>query len=487
MATVPTYGDRQVRTQALQPVMQQTPDVSSGARALAQGLGQLGEAADRIDYRDAQDAAFKAEAALREDWQVQRSKLRQQYKGDQAEQYQTAADEWWAKARESYSKDLSPRAQALAGKSLAQYKLAQDADTLGYVEREKAQAREINFRTLQTTLARESLQNATPETAGAIASVTTKQLRENAIRYAAANGLSSDVGTAMAQEQIDNFHKAMALSLASRPDGLDAARSYITENSQEMLPGDRDAINRQIEQTAKQAKREREDAMSDQAWQLFAQGKTIPEQVLSQMDGRERVQLQEAARARADRAARAAAGGDARVKTDWNTYIDVRERLAAGERVDLRTLAEKIGPAQMEQLIDIQTRVAKPKTAVEVATSEQQLGAYTRQMNLKGKDLGQFQSAAYEAFNEHAQRTGKAPTYDERQKILDTLTMDVVTHKGVLWDSTDPAYKAPADVRRKALGATQPPQPVRVTTVEQARALPKGTRFIDPQGVERIR
>lgn len=427
MPTVPTYGDFQVRSDPLQPVYQRTPDVSSGAKALGQGLAQVGEAIDRIDYRDSQDAAFKAEAKIREDWQVQRAALRNQYKGDQADQYKAAADEWWAKARETYAQDLSPRAQGIAGRSIGQYKMAQDADTIGYVEREKATAREVNFKTLQSTLARETLQNATPETASDLATVTAQRLRENAIRYAAANGLSSDVGEAMARDQIDNLHKGIALTLASRPDGLKAAQTYISEHSKEMLPADRDQINRQIEVTAKQAKQQRESEASDTAWQLFAQGKPIPADVLGQMDGRERYQLQEAGRVRADRLK-----DGKTVKTDMPTYIDVREKLARGERVDLRQYTEKIGPVQMEQLLDIQTSVSKGGVKQDaMLTDEQRINNALVGLGIDKKKhpdtAGTFTLEVDRRVRaESAARGGRDLTADEKQKIVDQVSMDKV-------------------------------------------------------------
>jgi hypothetical protein len=63
------------------------------------------------------------------------------------------------------------------------------------------------------------------------------------------------------------------------------------------------------------------------------------------MNGRERAQLQESMRTRSERLA---AGTP--VKTNMTTYIDVREKLARGEKVDLRASTEKIGKGEMEPL-----------------------------------------------------------------------------------------------------------------------------------------
>ena len=74
-------------------------------------------------------------------------------------------------------------------------------------------------------------------------------------------------------------------------------------------------------------------------------------------------------------------------------------------------------------------------------------------MELKGERVGQFQSAAYDLFNEHLKTKGKEPTYEERQTILDSLVKEIVIKPGVIWDTKGPAYQAPRDVRNAALTA----------------------------------
>lgn len=417
MPQVPVYNELQVRQAPLQPVFQQPVDVSSGARTMGQGLMQVADAADKIDYRDSQDAAFKAEAQMREDWQQQRAKLRQQYKGDQADQYKAAADEWWAKARETYGAQLSPRAQALAGKSFGAYKAAQDADTFAYVDQQKTYAREVNFKTLQSTTMREAIQNATPETAGAIATTTADLLRKNAIAYAAANGLSSDVGEANARHDIDLMHKSIALTLASRQDGLAAAQQYITENSKDMLPADRDAVNRQIELTAKQASVEREKKASDTAWQLVGQGRRVPESVLSQMDGRERVQLQDHLELKAKRLAEGKS-----VKTDVNVLAGIldmaRDNPDAFSQLKLATLTEKISGPDIEQLGTLQRSMTKDKAVV---TSAQLVGSYTKGMPTPKKAA--FEQTFYNTLLEFKDKNQRNPTDKEQKAMIDDLMM----------------------------------------------------------------
>lgn len=533
MPQVPTYDGPQVRTQALRPVYQNTPDVSSGTQALARGLGQVAEVMDRRVERDAQDEAFKLELQIRTDWQKQRAALREQYKGDLADQYKAAAEDWWKKAPETYGSNASPMARQMATRSIGQYMLQAEADTLGYVEGEKRRSREINFRTLQDQIITEAGQTVTPANARTLAATTAQRLNDNAIAYAAREGQSSDFGKSLAREQLNRFHADVALALATKPGGAAAAQAYLAEFGKDIPLAARtrvdEVVNREAdnqfatqfaagvaakplsEQLAEAAKidnpdrrekaitqirnnhamvkaaqQEREQAASDQAWQMVGQGRKVPEALLAQMDGKGRVQLQDYLKEKAKQAA----SGEA-VKTDWATYIDLRTRLAAGEKINLTPFTTKLAGKEIEQLLDIQTKASNPKEAPEVATAEQQLSSFVDGLQLKGEKDGKFKAAAYDLFNEHLKRTGKKPTFEERDKIMRDLNREIVTKPGWLWDSKDPAFMAERDVRNKALGVgAAPAAPAalpRVKTVDEARALKPGTRFIDPDGVERIR
>ncbi len=536
MPQVPTYDGPQVRTQALQPVFQRTPDVSSGTQAIARGLGQVTEELDRKIVRDAQDEAFKLELQIRTDWQKQRAALRNQYKGELADQYKTAADEWWAKAPETYGKAASPMARQMATRSIGQYALQSEADTLGYVEGEKKRSREINFRTLQDGIVSEAGQLVTPENARALAATTAQRLNDNAIAYAVGEGQNSDFGKGLAREQLNRFHADVALALANQPNGAAAAQAYLSEFGKDIPL----AVRTRVDGTIKAAANEQEGVATGRrlAALPYEQRKaeldkiTNPDvlkiaqqtidgeetrrlaalrQVSDQMEGNLMLQVQQgrppkaaeieqlrqvdpkaAARVQqainAERKAAAAAAKGEPIKTDWATYIDARERLAAGEKINLIGLKDRIAPAQMEQLLDIQTKAKNPSKAPEVASSEQQLGAFTTSLDLKGENLGKFKAAAYDMFNEHLKRTGKEPTFEERDKIMRDLNREIVTKPGWLWDTKEPAFKAEPETRRRALTApAAPTAPLRVKNVEEARALKPGTVFIDPQGVERIR
>lgn len=483
MATVPTYREPQVREQALRPVMQNTPDVSSGLRAVASGLGQVGEAIDKIDLQKSQAAADQLDAQITTDWLKWDAENRNKFRGQNADGYEPAAQEWWKAQAERAGKDLSPRAQALANRALVRKQQTAMGNVVQFVGAERERhADEAAAASITSTI---QFGVTTGDTAGAAA-----QVRDQVAKIGARKGWDTDQVKAEQLKNLSSLHLAQVTKLAAVD--ANAARAYYEANKsevaaqnqprvEEVLTGEADnqfatqfaaknatmpyaeqikaagaienpqrrekaliAIKTQQAQV-REAQRANEEAASDTAWQAFAQGKRAPEAVLAAMDGKDRAQLVEAQRVRADRLAKG--GAESKVKTDWNTYIDVREKLAAGERVDLRALTEKIAPAQLEQLLDIQTKTKSPTKAPEVASSEQQLSAFTGQMELKGERLGQFKSAAYDAFNDYLRRTGKEPDYEQRQKIMDSLTLSVVTSPGIIWDTKKPAYQAPRELR----------------------------------------
>jgi hypothetical protein len=182
-----------------------------------------------------------------------------------------------------------------------------------------------------------------------------------------------------------------------------------------------------------QAQIEMEKRVSDQAWQMVGKGQKVPEALLANMDGKERVQLQEHVQARADRLLAGKA-----VKTDMATYIKVREALMSDDpavraSVNLLALTEKIAPAQMEQLLDIKSAGSKagsPKFD-SMATDEQriELGLQAAKIDKKrdpesaGKFIGEVDRRVRAL---SVSKGGKDVTPDEKQKIIDSVLMDKV-------------------------------------------------------------
>jgi hypothetical protein len=466
MPQVPVYGDRQVRTAPLQPVMQQTLDVSSGARALAQGLGQAAEVADRIDLRDAQAKASTAEATITSDWLKWDSANRSKYRGANADGYAPAAEAWWKSAAENAGKDLDPRAKLLASQNLRAKQTAAMGNVLVFTGAEKERhADETYSADVNTTI-------QFGVTSGDVAS-TARQIRDKAALLGARKGWTTEQVQAEAGKNLSSMHLAQISKLAEMD--ATAAQAYYDANKAEVgfqnqarveqvLKGELDnqfatqtaasmagkPLSEQLAEAAKiadpqrrektlmqvrnnhalvkQAEAEQEAKFSDQAWQLFSLNQKIPESILSGMNGRERAQLQESMRTRSERLS-----ASKPVKTDMGAYIDVRERLAAGEKVNLRAYTEKIAPAQMEQLLDIQGAAAKPGTVKQdsMLTDEARINAAIVGL---GIDKKKNPETAVMLTNEidrrvraaSAAKGGKDLTADEKQGIVDRVVMDKV-------------------------------------------------------------
>lgn len=464
MPIVPTYQP-QVREQALEGGFQRTPDVGAGTRALGQGLMQAAEAVDRIDLRDAQAKAADVETRITSDWLKWDAENRQKYRGQNADGYAPAAEAWWKSTAEAYGKTLDPRARALASRSLSAKQNAALGNVLQFQSAEKERfADETYAADVNTTI-------QFGVTSGNVAS-TAQQIREKAAILGARKGWTTEQVQAEVGKNLSAMHLAQITKLAevnaqAAQDYYDANKAEVAFTQQprveQVLKGELDnqfatktaaelatkPLAEQLAEAAKiqdparrektltqiknnhalvkEAQREVEAKASDDAWQLFAQGKKIPEAVLAQMDGRNRVQLQEAQRVRADRLAAGKA-----VKTDMLTYIDVREKLAAGEKVNLRAYTEKIAPAQMEQLLDIQSAASKAGVKQDSMLTDE--GRINSALISLGIDKKKNPETAVLLTNEIDRRVrvasavkgGKDLTADEKQAIVDRVVMDKV-------------------------------------------------------------
>lgn len=464
MPVVPTYQP-QVREQALEGGFQRTPDVSAGNRVMGQALTQVADAVDRMDLRDAQAKASDTESKITSEWLRWDSENRNKFRGANADGYAPAAQAWWKSAAETYGKDLDPRSRALASRNLSAKQTQAMGNVLTFSAAEKERhADETYAADVQTTI-------QFGVTSGDVAS-TAAQIREKAAVLGARKNWTTEQVQAEAGKNLSSMHLAQITKLAEQD--ATAAQAYYDANKAEVnfaqqarveqvLKGEMDnqfatqtaaamadkPLSEQLAQAAKitdpqrrektltqvrnnyalvkQAEQEQEARFADQAWQAFAKGQKIPEAVLSGMNGRERVQLQEAQRTRSERLA---AGKP--VKTDMGLYIDVREKLARGKKVDLRALTEKIGKTEMETLLDIQTTMGKGGVKQDsMLTDEARINAAIVGL---GIDKKKNPEAAVSLTNEidrrvrahSAAKGGKDLTADEKQGIVDRVVMDKV-------------------------------------------------------------
>lgn len=481
MPQVPVYQDRQVRTEALRPVLQQAPDVSSGARALTQGLNQVAEAADRIDLRDAQAKASTAEATITSEWLKWDAANRNKYRGENADGYAPAAEAWWKSAAENAGKELDPRAKSLASQNLRAKQTAAMGNVLTFSAAEKERhADETYSADVNTTI-------QFGVTSGDVAS-TAVQIRDKAAVLGARKGWTTEQVQAEAGKNLSAMHLAQISKLAE----VDAtkAQEYYDANKAEVgfqnqarveqvLKGELDnqfatqtaaamagkPLSEQLAEAAKitdpqrrektltqvrnnyalvkQAEQEQEARFADQAWQAFAQGQKIPEAVLSGMNGRERVQLQEAQRTRAERLA---AGKP--VKTNFSTWYELQDKVARGERVDLRAYTEKVSTDDLQALAKLQQSAGKPGAQEGLLTKQQRVdGVFLELTGKAPKDdpakAYTFSKAVDARMMAESAAKNRALTPSEEAAIVDSVTKDAVYVKGFWGNDQMPAALVP--------------------------------------------
>lgn len=467
MPTVPVYGDRRVRSEALRPVFQNTPDVSSGAQALARGVQNVaGEIDKSLEFR-AETKAQEVDAQLTREWIDWENANRGKYTNQAAEGYKNAVDTWWKEAGARYGAELDPLTRSKVGKTLTRRQVVAIEQAGRYEFAEKEKYADSTAASAMSTATVNALRTGDYEGEAA-------RIRDIVMQQGARKNWDKDQRDAEINARLGTHHTAVVTQLAEQD--AEKAKAYLESAIQRgEIPADRqvrmeaviegEAANQFAQKFAaenatlpydqqlkaaseiddpkrrekalqqiklnhaqvKEAQRVKESEASDQAWQLAAQGRRIPEAVLSQMDGRERMQLQESLRARSERLA---AGGT--VKTDMATYIDVREKLAAGERVDLRAYTEKIAPAQMEQLLDIQTSGSKGGVKQDaMLTDEGRINSALVGLAIDKKKNPEAATAFTLEIDrrvraESAAKGGKELTADEKQRIVDAVTMDKV-------------------------------------------------------------
>ncbi len=461
MPQIPVYDGPQVKVRALQPVMQRTPDVSSGLQSLARTAQGIGELADREVQRQAEAEANRIDTEITAGWLEWDSATRQKYRGQNVGEYEAEARKWWNDAREKYGSGASPLVRDRVGQALARKQTQALGSVLGYVSTERERfADDSAEAAAQTTI---EFGVDTGDTAGAAARV-----RQIAAEKGARKGWSTEMVQAEQQRLLGTLHLAAITRMADT--APDKAAEYYQANKGEIpataqarveelikASGDNQfatqfaaeraslPLSEQLAEAGKitdperrekalqqirnnhalvqQAQREREQAASDQAWQTVGAGKRPPETVLMRMNGRERVQLQDYLR---ERAKQAAAGTP--VKTDFATWYELSNRIAAGEKIDLRPYATKISESDLQALTTKQQAVGKPGAQEALFTLQQRV---EKTFPGLGIDPKRDPESAYAVLSEvdrriRAASVDKKLTPDDEQKIVDSVVLDRV-------------------------------------------------------------
>lgn len=477
MPQVPTYGGPQVREQALTGGIQNAEQYTGGARTLndlGKGLLEAGNVADRVVLRDAETAANAADKDITTSWLKWDAENRRNYQGENAGQYQVAAEKWWGEAAKTYAGTLDPLSKSMVNKTLVRRQEASLGAVLQYVGQEKERhADDVAAANLETTV---QFGVTTGDMAGA-----TSRVRDLVAQMGARKGWTPEQVEKGTLAALSSAHLAQISKLAEQDPTkaqayYDAAkqRNEIAFTAQprveEILRKELDnqfatqfaaqqagkPLSEQIKATAEikdparrektlveiknnfalvqQAQTEREKQMSDQAWQLVAQKKKVPEAVLAAMDGRERVQLQDLLRQRAEHAANLA---NKPVKTDTATHAKLIDMMLndpeAFKKERIAAYAMKLSQTDLEQF-------ATKQQALRGSGSGKQDSMLTDAARVNGAITGagidpkKNPDVAYKVEAEidrrvradSAAKGGKDLTADEKQKHIDAVLMDKV-------------------------------------------------------------
>ena len=137
-------------------------------------------------------------------------------------------------------------------------------------------------------------------------------------------------------------------------------------------------------------------------------------------------------------------------QTDVTLYETLkREALLAPEsfaKRNLTAISAKLGTDDLARLMGWQAEIKKPGAGQPEYISEQkQLTLAYTDMGLDGKGKGdartEFEKAYFKEVEALAKSSGKKPTQQQRQEIINRMKLPFV-EEGLIWDTKVPAYKA---------------------------------------------
>lgn len=216
MPRVPVSDGPSVKTEALRPVFQSTPDVSSGLQGLAGGIEQIAQVADRRAQRDAADEAFRIETQVKADWLAVDAELRKRYRGDNTKGYLEEVDAWWAKAAQTHGEKASPLAKRLVDRSLGAFSSNAKANALGYYEGEREKAIDANYAARQATTIQAGVADLSPVNVGERSALAVRDIDEGVRAYAAVKGWNSERTAAELLQARSKYHTEVVQVLANK-------------------------------------------------------------------------------------------------------------------------------------------------------------------------------------------------------------------------------------------------------------------------------
>jgi hypothetical protein len=526
---IPTYSAPQVEERALPGARQssvaspslfgaEAEQTTQTGKSLMNAGSQLGDIAVKMQERENADMVFRAETALKDDYLKFEEQTRSR-KGVNAWGVLPDTQQWFADQEKKHSELLQNDAQRYHfGKTFVRLRQTAEGQAAQY---------EVNERRHSQEEAGRASIASTTSLAAASADSVIAAARSGDDTVNPIGGLKLDVlqkihdlsrlgGWTPERRQFEesqhltNFHKQVIQNMVDKDPAI--AKRYFETNKGEINGGEYDSINRVLQvgetkqagfefanrqdirelNTVEQriaaardffkdepAKREsaiaelklreneriqfrergQKDA-ADQAWRTYAQSgdlKDIPSTTIAAMDGKDLEALRKHAELKLNGTA---------VRTDPVAWLDVRDRILAGEQVDLRKHINEIAVGDIKELEKLQTKDADIRDA---ATLSQQLGNTHDLMKWGGGDKakkGMFDKAATDAINIEQQRLGKKLNYEQRQQIIDKMLIQGKVD-GSGWFSDSKTYYEVAGTRDAAKFEPKPSKEDKQAIVER--------------------
>ena len=118
MPQIPIIQGPALRENALQTAQLSTPDVSSGLRSLANGLGAASSVAEKAVQRQDTDLALSTDAQVKTEFMKFDADLRQKSQGRDATGYAEKVNAWWMDKSKAVGENLTANQKGMIGASL---------------------------------------------------------------------------------------------------------------------------------------------------------------------------------------------------------------------------------------------------------------------------------------------------------------------------------------------------------------------------------
>lgn len=471
MPTVPTYDSPQVQAQSDPTSFLPSGNAGDQWVALGAALQGAGDDLGRIALDQQHvanaDAVLKTETAFKNDYLQYQQSLTNR-RGQNAWGVTNDLNSWFDKAAPKYNDGLENDAQRRAFNATFQSIRTQGLESTGKFEADQ-QRQSLEESGKDSIAASINIAAADHNNISTIDGAKSDILKRLQL-MGQLNGWSPEIHQAQETEALTNLHKQVIQALVD--ENPDHARQYYEANKQEIAGADRDVIDkvikvgtiRQVAQVATDkimatgagetealayarshytgqeqdevvkrvteryaeadAVRERDQKTAgDRAWNIYSKANSltaVPTTLLASMDGKDRLALQKEDAARIS---------GKLVDTDWTTYYGLRAMAAQDPTkfsgTDIRLYYDKLSPDQRKEMIDLQDQVKKGGSN-DVQSLEQQLSQTHEVLKWGSSDAdkkGAFDSAVTRELAVQQAATGRKLTYDERQKVIDKMTI----------------------------------------------------------------